>query len=266
MWLEGADATNTVDEYSDLDLCCSVAAGSLAQVAEQAEQALASLGPIDFKQRLHAEKDFLHLVFHLADTSAYLLVDFNLFVDRGSEFVTGDAIEQPLVLFDKAHVVRYVNQPERLTALAKHQRLQALKDTVAQVSRLDKYLKRGEFLEAFGYYQKWLLEPLIEGLRMQYTPLHPDYFIVHISRHLPSPVLRRLEALFQVHSVAEIESKHKQALQFFEETVAALTRDGEEYYAAVWEQQIEQDLETGRLDDLLGELDEEYATGLVQPR
>lgn len=138
-----------------------------------------------------------------------------------------DAIEQPLVLFDKAHVVRYVSQLERLNALARHQRLQALKDTVAQVSRLDKYIKRDEFLEAFGYYQRWLLEPLIEVLRMQYTPLHPDYFIVHISRHLPSQVLRRLEALFKVNSVAEIESKHKEALKFFEETVAALTIDGE---------------------------------------
>ena len=39
----------------------------------------------------------------------------------------------------------------------------------------------------------------------------------------------------------------------------------EEYYAAVWEQQIEQDLETGRLDDLLIELDKEYAAGLAQP-
>ena len=39
----------------------------------------------------------------------------------------------------------------------------------------------------------------------------------------------------------------------------------EEYYAAVWEQQIEQDLEAGRLDDLLAELDKEYAAGLAQP-
>ncbi|CAN5794433.1 hypothetical protein BH10CHL1_BH10CHL1_09950 [soil metagenome] len=228
LWLEGADATNYVDEYSDLDLCCSVVAGTLAQGADQAEQALASLGPIDFKQKLRDEKDFQHLIFHLAGTSAYLLVDFCLFVDRGSEFVAGDAIEQPLVLFDKAKVVRYVSQRERLTTLARPQRLQVLKDTVAQVSRLDKYIKRDEFLEAFGYYQKWLLDPLIEGLRMQYTPLHPDYFIVHISRHLPSHVLRRLEALFKVNSVAEIESKHKEALKFFEETIAALTIDSED--------------------------------------
>ena len=225
MWLEGADATGTVDDYSDLDICCSVEAGSLAQVADQAEQALASLGPLDFRQKLQDKKDFQHLVFHLAGTSAYLLIDFNIFVARGSEFVVGDALEQPLVLFDKAQVVRYVSQAERLTALARHQRLQDLQATVAQAARLDKYVQRREFLEAFGYYQRWLLEPLIEVLRMQYTPLHPDYYIVHISRHLPSPVLRRLEALFQVNSIAEIERKHKEALTFFEETVAALTSE-----------------------------------------
>lgn len=39
----------------------------------------------------------------------------------------------------------------------------------------------------------------------------------------------------------------------------------DEYYAKVWEQQIERDLEAGRLDALLAELDEEYAAGLAQP-
>ena len=82
LWLEGADATRAVDEYSDLDLCCSVEADSIAQVADQAEQALASLGPIDFRQRLRDEKDCQHLVFHLAGTSAYLLIDFNRVVPK----------------------------------------------------------------------------------------------------------------------------------------------------------------------------------------
>jgi hypothetical protein len=39
----------------------------------------------------------------------------------------------------------------------------------------------------------------------------------------------------------------------------------EEYYAAVWDLQIERDLEAGRLDALLAELDEEYTAGLAQP-
>jgi len=39
----------------------------------------------------------------------------------------------------------------------------------------------------------------------------------------------------------------------------------EEYYATVWDQQTECDLEAGRLDALLAELDEEYSAGLAQP-
>ncbi len=61
---------------------------------------------------------------------------------------------------------------------------------------------------------------------MQYTPFHPDYYIVHISRHLPSEVLMRLEGLFKINSVAEIETKSKEARMFFEETVAKLKVEG----------------------------------------
>jgi len=36
MWLEGADATDTVDEYSDIDLCCPVKTGAFGEIVGQA--------------------------------------------------------------------------------------------------------------------------------------------------------------------------------------------------------------------------------------
>ena len=36
----------------------------------------------------------------------------------------------------------------------------------------------------------------------------------------------------------------------------------EEYYAQIWDKQIEQDTKSGRLDNLLAEVDEEYNAGL----
>ncbi len=39
----------------------------------------------------------------------------------------------------------------------------------------------------------------------------------------------------------------------------------EEYQARVWDQQIEDDLATGRLDVVLAEVDAEYEEGLAQP-
>jgi hypothetical protein len=38
-----------------------------------------------------------------------------------------------------------------------------------------------------------------------------------------------------------------------------------DYHAEVWDEQIERDLESGRLDSLLKEVDEEYEAGLSQP-
>ena len=39
----------------------------------------------------------------------------------------------------------------------------------------------------------------------------------------------------------------------------------EEYQARVWDQQIEADLATGRLDSILEKVDAEYEAGLAQP-
>ncbi|HTE19396.1 MAG TPA: hypothetical protein VK689_13560 [Armatimonadota bacterium] len=38
-----------------------------------------------------------------------------------------------------------------------------------------------------------------------------------------------------------------------------------EYHACLWDKQLEADLETGRLDAVLAEVDQEYQSGLAQP-
>jgi len=63
------------------------------------------------------------------------------------------------------------------------------------------------------------------------------------------------------------------SIQEIEEAITRLsTRDVaelmawiEEYHAQLWDRQIEEDLEAGRLDALLAEVDEEYEKGLSQP-
>jgi len=219
LWLEGADAAGCVDAYSDIDLCCSVRPGPLESAAALARRALESLGRLDLAEVTFREADCLFSVFHLEGTSPYWLLDFDVFVNRGSQFTLGDEIERPLILFDKAGVVQFL-PPRDLPDLS--ERLASLENTVAQEARIEKYILRGDFLEAFGYYHKWLLTPLIEALRMRYTPLHPDYYIVHISRHLPPESLRRLEDLFKVSSLAEMDAKRRQARAFFDETARAL--------------------------------------------
>lgn len=223
VWLEGADATGSVDEYSDIDLCCSMSdPGALNSAVDCAQAALENLGSLDLNARSEPNQDMQTGNFHLAGTSPYLVIDFDVFYRRGSDFTAGDPIERPLVLFDHAGVVTFRPVDEPAIAARRAARLRELEAGVSQHARIEKYVLRGQFLEAFGYYHRWLLMPLIEALRMRYTPLHPDYYIVHISRHLPAEVLRRLEDLFQVGSLEEIRVKMHAALALFDETAAFL--------------------------------------------
>ena len=62
--------------------------------------------------------------------------------------------------------------------------------------------------------------------------------------------------------VKEIETA---ITQLSAEDVAKLVGWLEDYQAQLWDKQIEEDLEAGRLDALLAEVDKEYEAGLSQP-
>jgi hypothetical protein len=47
--------------------------------------------------------------------------------------------------------------------------------------------------------------------------------------------------------------------------LAELMKWLEDHHAQIWDKQIEEDLEAGRLDAVLAEVDKEYEAGLSQP-
>ncbi len=63
-------------------------------------------------------------------------------------------------------------------------------------------------------------------------------------------------------SVIEIESA---IAQLPAKNVAELMAWLQEYHERVWDRQIENDLESGRLDPLLAEVEKEHQQGLARP-
>ena len=63
-------------------------------------------------------------------------------------------------------------------------------------------------------------------------------------------------------SIQEIESA---IMQLSVDELIDLSNWLEEYQAQVWDNQIEKDLEDGKLDALLAEVDADYDAGLAQP-
>lgn len=63
-------------------------------------------------------------------------------------------------------------------------------------------------------------------------------------------------------TIAELE---KAVTQLSEQDLIRFREWFDEYYADMWDKQIEEDIKAGRLDALLAEVDEEYNAGLSKP-
>ena len=104
----------------------------------------------------------------------------------------------------------------------KKMRVEYLKSLYNQQGRIIAKIKRKDFLEALVYYHKWALTPLVELLRIRYSPLKRDYYLKHISRDLPKKVVVQLEDLYVVDSPKDIERKLAKANKLFRQTLEQL--------------------------------------------
>ena len=218
LWLEGADAGGTVDEYSDIDFWLDFEDAHETQAIAAVESALESLAPIDYKYVMrHGHPKIRQRIYHLRGTSEYLMIDFcwQLHSREDGILIEGDPIEAAMVLFDKSNVVRYKSLDPADYAHDNAARLEECKYRYTQHIRVIKYVRRGLYPEAYVYYNRYVVEPLVDVLRLIYTPAHGDYHLVHISQHIPADMLERLEYFLRITTTEDIEKKTLEAQTWF---------------------------------------------------
>ena len=77
LWLEGADAIGTVDEYSDIDFWLDFEDEYEEQSIAAVENALSEIAGIDYKYVMrHGHPKIRQRIYHLEMTSEYLMIDF----------------------------------------------------------------------------------------------------------------------------------------------------------------------------------------------
>lgn len=216
-WLEGSEANGGGDELSDIDLVLDVEDTHEEEILGKTEKALGVLGELDLVSPIERPNAFIwYQVFHLRDSSEFLLIDVS--VQRHSRdfaFTQGDPDEQPKIIFDKANAIRIepLDTQRRKAELADRARMAR-----AQFARrigARKYIQRGNFLEAWTYYEKCILRPLVQLLRIKYRPGSVDYGLVHASHHFPPVVVKQLEHLYQAKSLEDITEGTRQAEKLF---------------------------------------------------
>ncbi|MBD3917548.1 hypothetical protein H8B09_02180 [Paenibacillus sp. PR3] len=217
MWLEGSDGTGSVDHLSDLDIVFDVEDGNEDRLLEMLERTLTIIGPLDYKYEGDKPDELLrYIVYHIEGTPSTLLLDITVQShSRKYEFVIEDLGTVPTIIFDKKNVVRYCHLDHLKLEKELLSKLYHIEQTFNQQARAKKYTDRGLFLESFAYYQRYVLQPLVELIRIYHTPIGYYMHLIHISRDIPQDVLAELEPLYKVNSAEEIGLKIEQATEMF---------------------------------------------------
>lgn len=219
LWLEGADATNSIDVYSDIDMCVAVDEEAVDSIFEKIQERL-TVDSVYENQNNDSERQ---LVFHVVDSGKYQVVDFNAYFygKANTTFVRGDCIDTCKVIFDKCGVIQYkdFDPDEGLETRQYWKKESAYR--FSQINRVEKYCLRGMYPEAFIYYQKYVVEPLVFTLRSRYTPTKMWYYMVHISQHIPKNEIEKLNRILQFSCVDDILENLSFAKKWYQELVSS---------------------------------------------
>jgi predicted nucleotidyltransferase len=221
MWEIGAAAFDRIDEWSDIDIMIAGADDKIEEIITIFEQSLEAISPIELKWRVPNPIEFGHLqaFYKLQDTSPYLLIDVVFMKSSVEEkWLVPEIHNPPHVYFDKTGVTK----PEPFNS---DEFLKKLKDHTAQVrARFElfeplilKEVHRDQPIEAMGYYQNMCLRPLLELIRVAYTPTHYNFSIRYVYQELPHDVIERLEPLYYCTDIEDLRLKRDVAeILFFE--------------------------------------------------
>lgn len=207
MWLEGADGVNRVDEYSDIDFWFDVDKDKMTTFLYDCIEKLQELGEIDSRVD-EIREEIAQSNIHLKNTSKYLTLDMCVQShsrDRDATCYTkNDIAELPLIIFDKDNVITFKDEDE--LDIEKIKKIfENSKYRIKQKSRVEKYIKRNQYLEAYMKYIENIANPLVVISRLIYTPRHYDYKLCHITNHLPKDEIDKLEILYKVSTFDDIE-------------------------------------------------------------
>lgn len=213
-WLEGADGTGKVDEFSDVDIVLDVKDGKEDEIFKTIDELFKGYGELDLNYEQEIDHPKLRQKFyHFKNSSEYLIIDFCVQSHsrdkKESTFSYDDLLEVPKVIFDKKSIVNYEVFDDSETKVGMRMRIEELKSRYTQHSRVVKFIERDQYLEAIMYYGKYVAEPIVELMRMKYTPKYHYLHLIHITDHVPSEEKEILEKLYQNANLEDLRKNVK---------------------------------------------------------
>ncbi len=214
-WLEGSDANGNLDSYSDIDICILIDAQDIDSIFSKIQSQF-EIDSIHENNNNNVERQ---LVFHIAGTDKYSVVDFNAYINGVADttFVNGDNIDACKIIFDRCGVIQYKDyDPDECAGERDYWKGES-EYRISQICRVEKYCLRGLYPEAFMYYHRYVIEALIFTLRIKYTPTKMWHYMVHISDHIPEVEVEKLNKILKVSSTDDILNNLSFAKEWYKE-------------------------------------------------
>lgn len=220
-WQAGAAAFNRVDQWSDIDLAIIVDDNAHDEVIALTDSILADISPIELRHPVPATmwQGHKQVFYRLKDSSPFLMLDISFIASSAQDKMLCREIHgEPLVHFDKCGAIQFSPYDKEQEKAKIQERLPALarRFELYQVLVL-KEIYRGNSIEALAFYHGFTLRPLVELLRSIYAPHHLDFHTRYIHYELPEAVLKRVESLFFVSNLADLQAKQQEAEQWCKE-------------------------------------------------
>lgn len=230
LWEAGSAAFGRVDEWSDIDLMAVVEDESVPQVFTAAETVLEQLSPISLVYEVPQPSWHGHhqKFYRLADAGEYMLIDLAVMkLSSGNRFLEEELHGQAQVLFDRQGIV----QPPELDWQDLRGKLEARLEQLPVTfemfqSLVTKEIYRQHPIDAQAFYQSFTIRPLVELLRIQYTPARYQFSLRYLCYDLPEEASARLERLIYVHDLKDLEAKHAEAVAWFYQVLQSIQETG----------------------------------------
>jgi len=229
LWMMGSIAFDRLDELSDIDLVLDVRPDDIGAVWDVIEKTLESLAPLDYRYEIPQPTWHGHeqRFFHLAGTPQHLLIDALIMkTGQGQRF---DEIERhgtPSVLFDKDGIVVSTHvDPDEINAKLRA-RIESIKSLLPLAySLVGKEIERGRSLDAFGFYQRFVVDNLVALARMKHAPNRHDYGFRYLGFDVPEDLLREIETCCYVSNLEELAIRFEVAKTLISDLLDKLEKD-----------------------------------------
>ena len=222
MWEGGAAAFDRVDEWSDIDLGIDVRDDKIEEAFVKVEEILSSVSAIRIKYRLpdptwHGNPQAFYV---LEDSSPFLMIDLSVIRESNESKFTEKEIHGGLKFyFDKNGTEgrAIYNRDETDKGIEKKRNHIAATFELFKILPL-KEINRGNYIEAFAFYNAYVLRPLVDLLRMKYGPEeHYNFGTRYVHYELPEDVVKKLEGLYFCKDSEELRRNYEEGVKWAEE-------------------------------------------------